>query len=308
VKVAFVALPGGAEEAKLIMNRVAHRREPQPQGGGAGGFGGEDDAAIVARRRVFLVLESERESLAAGIRRQLRPSRRFEDLCLVKMVTRLESDYLREPTHVGSGADQSWGAVARALDHGVADWARPWGPTCLMQLESDLTDFDDKLRNARRWLSAGTQTAANARAGERFVEMMAKMAGWLKAADFTLPGWASRSSLTSLHSAPRPKASKPARRPPPRRPAHRPVAFRRAAPRTVATRRDGPREAASQGRIDINEATYEQFRALQLTITQSRRLLAYRKRVKRFESIDELDAIPGFPRTVLERLKHRLTV
>jgi DNA uptake protein ComE-like DNA-binding protein len=137
---------------------------------------------------------------------------------------------------------------------------------------------------------------------------MAKMGGKLKTADFTLPSWASRSSLTSRHSAPRQKASKPAApRTASRRSAHVRPAPRRATPRPVAPGRDGSGGAAPEGRININEVTYEQLRAMELTITQSRRVLAYRKRMKRFGSLDELDAIPGFPRIVLERLKHQLS-
>jgi DNA uptake protein ComE-like DNA-binding protein len=291
------------------VNRVAYRREPQQQGTDAGGPGGVEDAALVARRRAFLVLERERESLTAGMQPQSRPRRRYEDLCVLKMVTLVQCDYLSQPTQVGSGADQSSRRDPRPLEYGgVADWARPWGPSCLVQLQSELNEFDAKLRSARRWLPAGAQTKAEVRAGKRFQEIMAKLAGGLKAADFTLPSWASRSSLTSRHSPLRQKAPKPARRSASRRPAHARAAPRRAAARPVAPGRDGPGGAASQDRIDVNEATYEQLRAMTLTITQSRRLLAYRKRVKRFESLDELDTLPGFPRTVRERLKHRLTV
>jgi helix-hairpin-helix protein len=293
------------------VNRVAHRREPQQQRADVGGFDGADDAALVARRRAFLVLETERESLAAGIRRQFRPRRRYQDLCLVKMVTRLQADYLTQPSQVDSGADQPSRGGLRRIDYGgVADWARPWGPSCLVQLQSDLNEFDVKLRNARRWLPSGARTEAEARAGERFQEIMGRLAGGLKAADFTLPSWASHSSLRSAHRPLRQQAPKPAarRRSASRRRAHARAAPRRAAARPVAPGRDGPGGAAPQGRIDVNEATYEQLRAMTLTITQSRRLLAYRNRVKRFESLDELDVLPGFPRTVLERLKHRLTV
>jgi helix-hairpin-helix protein len=293
--------PVGRQRRPSIVNQVAYQRRGEakpPQRADAAAFGGADDAAIVARRRAFLLLEGHRESLAARIGRQLRVSRRYEDLCLVKMVTRLQRDYLSQPTQAGAGGDQPFGGGRGPLEYGVADWARPWGPSCLVQLQSDLNDFDDKLKHARRWLHAGTQREAEARAGERFVEIMAKMAGRLKTADFTLPSWASRSSLMSRRpAAPGPEAPpRPVRRRMTRRSAFR--SSRRAAPKPVAPGR----------RVDINEATFEELRAMKLTITQSRRLLAYRKRVKRFESIDELDAIPGFPRTALEQLKHKLSV
>jgi DNA uptake protein ComE-like DNA-binding protein len=59
--------------------------------------------------------------------------------------------------------------------------------------------------------------------------------------------------------------------------------------------------------IDINDATYDQLRSLKLSTTQSRRLLAYRRRVEGFKSLNELDAIPGFPSAVLDQLKQRLS-
>ena len=43
---------------------------------------------------MFLALERKRESLVVGTRRQLRPGKRYEDLCLVKMVTHLQRDSL----------------------------------------------------------------------------------------------------------------------------------------------------------------------------------------------------------------------
>jgi DNA uptake protein ComE-like DNA-binding protein len=51
-----------------------------------------------------------------------------------------------------------------------------------------------------------------------------------------------------------------------------------------------------------------ELQSLKLSITQSRRVLAYRKRIGRYESIDQLDDIPGFPEEVRERLKRRVSV
>jgi DNA uptake protein ComE-like DNA-binding protein len=72
------------------------------------------------------------------------------------------------------------------------------------------------------------------------------------------------------------------------------------APRLSGSSADSP--------ININEASYEQLRALRLSVTQTGRLLAYREREGGFKSIDELSAIPGFPRSQLEELKAKLTV
>lgn len=289
------------------MDRVAHRNRsaPQPENGGGELLVGTEDDASVARRRVFLVLESERQSVASGLRGQLRPGRRYEDLCLVRMVTRLQRDTL---SHAGQppARPRPSRRGARALEHGIAAWARPWGPSCLVELESDLKKFDEKLRHARRWLPPGFQTAAEGRAAERFANIMATMEGSLKLADLTLPSWASRGALTSGDDSSQRASKAPRGRAAPRRPAHGHPKRRPAAPRN--SRPDGPERAVPEGPIDVNQVTYEQLRAMELTITQSRRVLAYRNRVKRFESLDELDAIPGFPKTVRERLKHRLSV
>jgi DNA uptake protein ComE-like DNA-binding protein len=290
-----------------MVDRVAHRNrsESQPGGGGAGAADGADDDASVARRRVFLVLESERESLAAGLQRQFHPLRRYEDLCLVKMVTRLERDSLSHGERAAGGAAGAYRRGARALEHGVADWARPWGPSCMVQLESDLNGFDDKLRHTRRWLPAGSQSAAEARAAERFAKILTRMEASLKLADFTLPSWAAGGSVTPRDGSPgrAPKAFRT--RQGARRQAH---ARGRKSAAAGATRREQPQRAVPEGPINVNQVTYEQLRAMKLTITQSRRLLAYRHRIKRFDSLDQLNALPGFPSTVLERLKDRLSV
>jgi DNA uptake protein ComE-like DNA-binding protein len=60
--------------------------------------------------------------------------------------------------------------------------------------------------------------------------------------------------------------------------------------------------------LDLNQATYEDLRRLRLSVTQSGRVLAYRERLGGFKSLDELDSIPGFPRSFLTELKRRLTL
>ena len=75
----------------------------------------------------------------------------------------------------------------------------------------------------------------------------------------------------------------------------------------VAPGRDGP-PAATRRRLDLNKATFDELRSLDLSSTQSRRLLAYRKRLHGFESIDQLDQVPGFPKRVRDQLQHQLTV
>lgn len=59
--------------------------------------------------------------------------------------------------------------------------------------------------------------------------------------------------------------------------------------------------------VNINEGTFEQLRAVGLSVTQVGRLLAVRERTGGFASVDELDSIPGFPREFLDSVKDRLT-
>jgi DNA uptake protein ComE-like DNA-binding protein len=71
-----------------------------------------------------------------------------------------------------------------------------------------------------------------------------------------------------------------------------------------------PPAAAAQpgGAIDLNSVTFEQLRAQNLSVTQATRLLAHRERLGRFQSVDDLDQVAGFPTELLEDLKRRSTV
>jgi capsular polysaccharide biosynthesis protein len=62
------------------------------------------------------------------------------------------------------------------------------------------------------------------------------------------------------------------------------------------------------GPVDLNEVTYEELRTLDLTMTQARRLLAYRDRRGGFSSLSDIDEVPGFPEYVLEDLKRRVSL
>ena len=62
------------------------------------------------------------------------------------------------------------------------------------------------------------------------------------------------------------------------------------------------------GPVDLNEVTYEELRALDLTMTQARRLLSYRDRRGGFSSLSDIDEVPGFPEYVREDLKRRVSL
>jgi DNA uptake protein ComE-like DNA-binding protein len=76
-------------------------------------------------------------------------------------------------------------------------------------------------------------------------------------------------------------------------------------------RRLGDLEPAGQGtvgadgRLDLNEASPDELRELGLNATQSARLIAYRERADGFDSIDEIEQIPGFGQATLRRLRAR---
>jgi competence protein ComEA len=69
-----------------------------------------------------------------------------------------------------------------------------------------------------------------------------------------------------------------------------------------------PGAAQQRGTIHLNAATFEQLRAEGLSVTQATRLLAHRERVGRFNTVDDLDQIPGLPQDFLQDLKSRSTV
>lgn len=60
--------------------------------------------------------------------------------------------------------------------------------------------------------------------------------------------------------------------------------------------------------INLNSVTFEQLRAQDLSVTQATRLLAHRERMGGFGSVDDLNAVDGFPADVLAMLKSRATV
>ncbi len=59
--------------------------------------------------------------------------------------------------------------------------------------------------------------------------------------------------------------------------------------------------------VNLNEATFEQLRAMDMSVTQATRVIAYRERQDGFDSIDDLDSVPGFPKPFREKLKQQLS-
>ena len=68
---------------------------------------------------------------------------------------------------------------------------------------------------------------------------------------------------------------------------------------TARSRRGGP--------VDVNKASFDQFRELGMSLTQATRLIAYRERHQGFASVDELEAVPGIPKKLLNEIRDQLS-
>ena len=66
-----------------------------------------------------------------------------------------------------------------------------------------------------------------------------------------------------------------------------------------------PPSAAAGPTISLNSVSFEQLRSQGLSVTQATRLLAHRERIGSFQSLDDLDEVPGFPKDQVEDLKRR---
>ena len=65
-------------------------------------------------------------------------------------------------------------------------------------------------------------------------------------------------------------------------------------------------KARRNGKLDLNEASFEELRELGLSVTQSARLIAYRDVRGGYESLDEIDDVPGLSEKTRDELKDRL--
>jgi hypothetical protein len=63
----------------------------------------------------------------------------------------------------------------------LAEWARPWGWSCIFELRSKLNRYGPDLDRSRKRLSAAAREAAERRADERFVEIVEQVASTLEA-------------------------------------------------------------------------------------------------------------------------------
>jgi competence protein ComEA len=72
---------------------------------------------------------------------------------------------------------------------------------------------------------------------------------------------------------------------------------------------DAPAPVPAPGEpLDINQASFDQLRGLNLSVTQATRVLSFREQSGGFDSLDQLAEIPGFPEEFLAQLRGKLTV
>ena len=76
----------------------------------------------------------------------------------------------------------------------------------------------------------------------------------------------------------------------------------------AAAKSTGRRKSAKDDGLSLNESTFEELRDLGLTVTQSARVIAYRDVRGGFESLDELDEIPGLSKEIRSDLRKRLSL
>ena len=69
-----------------------------------------------------------------------------------------------------------------------------------------------------------------------------------------------------------------------------------------------PAETVPREPVNLNTADFESLRQLGMSVTQTNRVLAYRERFHGYDSIDDLDEVPGIPGDLLGKLKVKLAV
>jgi competence protein ComEA len=60
--------------------------------------------------------------------------------------------------------------------------------------------------------------------------------------------------------------------------------------------------------VSLTSGTFEEYRGLGMSVTQSKRVIAYRERDGGYKTVDDLDRVPGFSKQLLAELKGQLKV
>jgi competence ComEA-like helix-hairpin-helix protein len=78
--------------------------------------------------------------------------------------------------------------------------------------------------------------------------------------------------------------------------------------RLLGGERASDEPAAGEGPVNLNEASFEQLREIGFSVTQATRVITYREREQGFDEVDDLDVVPGMPKSFLNEVKKNLTV
>jgi DNA uptake protein ComE-like DNA-binding protein len=58
--------------------------------------------------------------------------------------------------------------------------------------------------------------------------------------------------------------------------------------------------------VSLNHGTFEEYRALGMSVTQAKRVITYRGRLDGYTHVDQLEQVPGFPKEFLANLKQQV--
>jgi DNA uptake protein ComE-like DNA-binding protein len=120
-----------------------------------------------------------------------------------------------------------------------------------------------------------------------------------------------REAEKRLEAAPAEKPAAPKPQPKPAEKA-KPAAKKAASPKPATAKAKPEPEPEEEleltGPVALNEATFEELRALGFSAAQANRVIAYRDRLGGYKALDDLETVPGVQREFLTKLKDRLQV
>ena len=198
-------------------------------------------------------------------------------------------------------------AEQRAIDeiHALEDdlkRAQDDAAASVTELERRLAESERRAVEAERAVREA-RAEAEERVSAIAAELKAERAERLKAQErlATL-----RQTVNAGIDAPRevgaPRATPAPSRPREREEAQAPEEWAYAARAVPATR--GPQAGLTR----LSTATVEELQALGMSSTQAKRVLDYRERLEGFDSVDDLDFVPGFSGDFLAELKRKVTL
>jgi DNA uptake protein ComE-like DNA-binding protein len=164
------------------------------------------------------------------------------------------------------------------------------------------------VESERRALAAEERLEAiQADAAKRSSEMRAAAADWLRGRADALRQEGAREVAAEQDAARRELEEVKARAESLEQPAEEP----KRTPRETAISEThewtaGALQEAPTEKLSVSSASFEELRALGLSVTQTQRVIEYRETSGGFNSLDELDSVPGFERSLLVELKSRV--